>query len=259
MNRSSAIFVCLAGLLSFGAVVACSDDDETTNVAPGADAATGDTSTPDSGSPQEEQEGGSCSAALQTALLPVEKVSNGEVTVLKTEGTTKTLFVDASAGGAAQAATEPRVYLDLTNTSRVDISDVAAATSTNWDLALERSYLFTNGGQGGPGQGGAVFLEGKDESAVTTADAAGITAEKFVDDTCTAIPDRSGRGVKTTFDDWYDYNQSNNLLTPADGTYLVRGATGKLFKVRILEYYATPDGGKGEAGGRFTLRVTPLE
>ncbi|MDF2694954.1 MAG: hypothetical protein K0S65_3337, partial [Labilithrix sp.] len=198
MNRSSAIFVCLAGLLSFGAVVACSDDEETPNVAPGTDAATGDTSTPDSGSPQEEeeeQEAGSCSAALQTALLPVEKVSTGEVTVLTTDGATKTIFVDASAGGPAQAATEPRVYVDLTNTSRVDISDVAAATSTNWDLALERSALFTNSGQGGPGQGGAVFLLGKDEAAVTAADASGITVEKFVDDSCTAIPDRSGRGV----------------------------------------------------------------
>jgi HmuY protein len=257
MNRSSAIFVCVAGLLASGAVVACSDDadDTPTNVTPGSDAASSaDTSspTPDADEP------GSCAAALQTALVPVDKVSNAEVTVLATDGSTKTLFVDASAGGAAQAATEPRVYLDLSASSRIEISDIAAASSTNWDLAVERSYLFTNGGQGGPGQGAAVFLSGKDEASVSADDAAGLIEEKFVDDTCSAIPDRSGRGVKTTFDDWYDYDEATNHLTPVDGTYLVRGGTGKLFKVRLLDYYATPDGGTGEAGGRFTLRVTPL-
>jgi hypothetical protein len=48
------------------------------------------------------------------------------------------------------------------------------------------------------------------------------------------------------------------LLTPHAGTWIVKGATGKLYKVQILSYYATPDGGVGQAGGRYTLKVGAL-
>jgi hypothetical protein len=250
MIRSTALFVSLAALVASTSVVACSDD--STGATNNNDASTG-TGSGDGGG------GGSCGAALATALLPIDKASAAEVSVLSESGGARTLFVDATAGGPAQAPSEPRVYLDLTTGKRVDVSDVAAATSTAWDLSLERTTLFTNSGHGGPGEGGAVFLRGKDEASVTAADASGLVEEKFVDDACAAIPDRSGRGFKTSFDDWYDYDMATNRPSPADGTYLVRGAAGKLFKVRLLDYYATPDGGTGEASGRFTLRVTPVE
>jgi hypothetical protein len=254
MNRSIASFICLAGALT-STILACSDDTESPAVTPAGDASTTETGSGDGGG----NGGGGCGAALETALLPVDKVSTAEVTVLSESGGAKTIFVDASAGGPAQIASEPRVYLALTSASRVDVSDVAAASSTAWDLALERTTLFTNGGHGGPGEGGSVFLAGKDEASVTAADASGLVTEEFVDDSCTAIPDRSGRGFKTSFDAWYDYDMATNRPSPANGTYLVRGATGKLFKIRILDYYATPDGGTGEASGRFTLRVTPID
>jgi hypothetical protein len=102
-------------------------------------------------------------------------------------------------------------------------------------------------------------LAGRGEDAVTSADADALVKETFFDEACNPIPDRSGRGIKTTFDDWYDYDQATNRLTPMDGTYLLRGGTGKLFRLRILSYYGAPDGGTGEASGRFTLRVTPIE
>ncbi|MBX3259645.1 MAG: hypothetical protein KF782_08120 [Labilithrix sp.] len=261
MNRSTLIIACLSSFLALAGAAACSDDDSTAatdSPDAGADADGGALPGEDGGGADDGGGGGSCEAARQTALLPVDEVSTAEVTVLSEEGATKTLFVDATAGGAAGAATEPRVYVDLSTGSRVDISDVAAASSTAWDLALERSYVFTNGGDGGPGQGAAVYVD-KPEADVTAADATGLVTEKFFDEDCNQIPDRSGRGFKTTFDDWYDYDLSTNKLTPFEGTYVVRGGTGKLYKVRIVTYYANPDGNVGEVSGRFVLRVTPLD
>lgn len=262
MNRSTLIIACLSSFLALAGAAACTDDDSTAVTAgPEADAGAveGDARLPsdDGGGPRDGGEG-SCEAARRTALLPVSEVSTADVSVLSEDGTTKTLFVDATAGGPAGAATQPRVYVDLATGSRVDVSDVAAASSTAWDLAIERSYLFTNGGDGGPGQGGARFVS-KAEADVTAADATGLVTEKFFDEDCNPIPDRSGRGFETSFDDWYDYDMATNKLTPFDGTYVVRGGTGKLYKVRIVTYYANPDGSVGEVSGRFVLRVAPLD
>lgn len=259
MNRPSSIFACSTLLASMSLAVACSDDDPAVGAPPDggaqpdASSVEEDAAANDSASP-----GTSCSAALQTALGPVDAVSTGEVTVLATDGASKTLFVDATAGDPTTSLTKPRVYIDLSAGARVEISDVTAAKATSWDLAIKRSNLFTNGGDGGPGQGGSKLVS-KAEEAVTAADATDLTVEEFVDETCTPIPDRSGRGVKTSFDDWYGYDQSSNHLTPVEGTYVVRGGTGKLFKVRIVDYYATPDGGTNGAAARYTLRVTPLD
>ncbi|MBX3218378.1 MAG: hypothetical protein KF850_40610 [Labilithrix sp.] len=261
MNRSTLIIACLSSLLALAGAAACTDDDSTAAAAgpeAGAGADNDDAALPGDGGGSSDGGDDSCEAARRTALLPVSEVSTAEVSVLSEDGTTKTLFVDATAGGPAGAATQPRVYVDLATGSRVDLSDVAAASSTAWDLAIERSYIFTNGGEGGPGQGGARFVS-KAQDDVTAADATGLVTEKFFDEDCNQIPDRSGRGFKTSFDDWYDYDMETNKLTPFDGTYVVRGGTGKLYTVRIVTYYANPDGGVGEVSGRFVLRVAPLE
>jgi hypothetical protein len=143
--------------------------------------------------------------------------------------------------------------------TKVSVTDKTAETSTAWDLSIKRPVLFTNSGDGGSGKGGAVFLAGQDFDAVTAGDASGKTlvTERFFDSDCNAQVDQTG-AVKTSFDGWYDYNQSNNTLTPKAGTWLVKGGSGKLYKVQILSYYATPDGGVGQAGGRYTLKVGAL-
>lgn len=231
----------------------------------GAGTGTGDGSVPptgpkdDASTPVQDAAPASCSAAEETLLKPLATVSTAEVTVLSDTAGTKTLFVDASAGGPQGAATNPRVYLDLAAGARVDVSDKAAKTATSWDLAVERPILFTNSGHGGAGQGGAVFLAGKAFDAVTAADAASATfaAESFFDAECVAKVDATG-AVKTSFDGWYDYDTATNQLSPKAGTWLVKGASGKVFKVAILSYYATPDGGAGQAGGRYTMKVGAL-
>lgn len=265
----------LASLVSIPVFVACSssDDDASgqndngTQPQTGADASTGTqdssvtdpekdasndaTDTPDSGPV--------CSAAAEQLLKPIDSVSTGEVTVLSEENGVKTVFVDAAAGGTAGQATNPRLYVNLESLARVDVTDKTATSSTAWDLAIKRPIFFTNDGHGGSGQGGAVRLVDKEFDAVTTADATSATfaTETFFDADCNPQTDATG-AVKTTFDGWYDYNTADNTLSPAAGTWLVKGGTGKIYKLAIVTYYATPDGGVGMSGGRYVLKVGAL-
>lgn len=211
----------------------------------------GDTPVPDAGGP-------SCTAALDALLTPKDAVSSGDVAVLSDEDGVRTLYVDASAGGTMAAAENPRLYLDLAAARRVDVTDLAARESTEWDLALKRPVLFSNGGDGGPGSGGAVFVEtGFDAVTRTDAEALSIPAESFVDGECAPKLDATN-AVRTSFDGWYAYDTANNTLAPTPGTWIVKGGRGALFKLEILSYYATPEGDTGGASGHYTLRVGAL-
>lgn len=237
-------------MLGLGVVVACSSDpvasSPTDAGTSGGDAASGDGG------------GGGGTCAADQLLGPVDAVSAGDVAVLSDTGGVKTLFVDAAAGGPQGAATSPRVYLNLESATRVAVTDKAARASQAWDLALKRPILFTNSGDGGSGQGGAVLVP-KAFDAVTPADAASAspTPERFFGANCAPELDQTG-AVKTSFDGWYEYDTATNGLSPRAGTWLVKGATGKLYKVQIVTYYAMPDGGVGQAGGRYTLKVGAL-
>ena len=82
--------------------------------------------------------------------------------------------------------------------------------------------------------------------------------EDFLDNECNAVLDRIGNPA-TTFADWYDYNDQTHVLTPFKYVYLVRGGTGKLYKVQIMSFYTNPDGSIAtEGGGRFLLKVAAL-
>jgi hypothetical protein len=224
-------------------VVACSSDPD----------ATGTTGGTDAGALTAQ-----CTSAAEQLLKPVDSVSTGAVTVLEDAAGAKTLFVDASAGGTQGAATNPRIYLNLETAVRVDVTDKTAFASTAWDVAIKRPILFTNSGDGGSGRGGSKMVE-KEFDAVTTADAAAETfaQESFFDANCTAKVDQTG-AVKTSFDGWYNYDQATNGVSPKAATWIIRGGTGKLYKLRVLSYYANPDGTTGQAGGRYTIKVAAL-
>jgi hypothetical protein len=202
--------------------------------------------------------GGNCKAAREQLLRPIASVSNGEITIISDTDGVKTVYVDASAGGTMASATNPRIYLNLETMSKVNVSDVDATTSMAWDLAIKRPILFTNSGDGGSGQGGAVFVSAAFDT-VTTDSAMGKTFAKeyFLDSECNPQLDPTN-AVKTTFDGWYDYNSANMQLTPKQGTWLVKGGGGKLYKIEIGSYYATSTGGTGMAGGRYLLKVKAL-
>jgi hypothetical protein len=199
-----------------------------------------------------------CSAALAMFTKPIDKVSTGAVSVISMSAGVSTVYVDASAGGFGNSDTYPRVYVDLANLTRVDITDKQALTSTAWDLAIKRPVLFTNDGDGGPGMGGTLVVS-KPFDQVTAADATGkFATESFVDANCNPKTDAAG-DILTTMSNWYNYDQQTNILTPVPNTtYVIRGGTGKLYKMAILSYYGEPDGGMQTLGGYYLLQVGAL-
>ena len=170
----------------------------------------------------------SCSAARDELLGSVGTVNKGDVKVLSTAGTVNTLYIDATGGGIDASANSAWMYVDLGASAKAQVTDKTSVTSTAWDLAFKRPVIYTNSGDGGPGQGGAVLIT-KDFDSVTAADATGATfnTEKFFDAQCNPFVDPTGSAL-TTFSAWYDYDQSTHVLTPAAGTWLVHGGTGKL-------------------------------
>lgn len=200
-----------------------------------------------------------CGSSADQVLNPIDSVATGAVAVLEEKTGYKIIYVDASAGGSMAQDKNPRVYVDLAACTAIAVSDEGAKTSSDWDLAIKRPILFTNSGDGGPGEGGLVFLEGKNIEDVTAADATDKTfaAESFFDADCEPKLDQTN-ALATSFDGWYEYDGATSTLTPTVGTYLLKGGKGAVFKVQILSYYSTASGEIGTAGGRYKLAVGPL-
>lgn len=252
MNR---LVLLLVAPLALAALPACSS---TTTAAPSGG---GGEATEDAGTPEDEipPGGTQCTAARKTHLLPISKVSTGEVKVVSTEDGVTTLYVDASAGGAMEAARSPRTYIKLTG-EQVEVNDNQAFESADWDLALKRVDIFTNGGDAGPGKGGAAKVS-KDFDEVTAedADAVTIASERFFDEECVGQKDEA-EFIVTTFAGWYDYAVGAGPTVHEGVTFIVRGADGaSRYKVGIVSYTGKSDGSTdGQATGRFILKVAAL-
>ena len=203
---------------------------------------------------------GACSAALRQELGLVDARSEAAVQVLGSSGSELQVYVDASAGGFDSQDMSPWVYLSLATGARVDVGDMEALESADWDIAFKRFVLRNNSGDSGPGQGGALRIALPfDTVNLETLGDRELPTESWFDDDCNLTEDDSGAPV-TTFSGWSEYDQAQHVLTPApDVTYLVSGGSGELYKVAILDYYATPDGASGTVAGRYLLRVAPLE
>ncbi len=203
--------------------------------------------------------GEECTAARKSFLGPVAKVSTGEVTVVGTENGVMTLYVDASAGGGTQSASNPRVYIKLKG-ARVNITDNDAFTSSDWDLALKRVDIFTNSGEAGPGKGGAAVVAKSFESVMASdANKAELNAEDFFDEECNGRRDEASF-IITSFSGWYDYEVGGGPSVRPNQTFIVRGADGtSRYKVGIVSYTGKSDGSTdGRVTGRFILKVAAL-
>jgi hypothetical protein len=202
--------------------------------------------------------GTSCTSARNALLNPVDKVSTGDVEILEQLPSSTVILVNASAGGFNQAAANPYVYLKLSDTTKLDITDPAAFESSEWDVALKRDVIRTNSADSGPGQGGAFRVSGKTFDQVTIGDAGSLDHDDFLDDACNAQVDATGKPL-TAFSDWYDYNEATMYVSPKLLVWIVQAANGSSFyKLVILDYYALADGGTGTAGAYYRIRVAAL-
>ena len=110
------------------------------------------------------------------------------------------------------------------------------SATTKWDVGFRGTTIITNGGNSGPGTGGAFIYTG------TFGDLSQIPADSTfrIDNAPTSYAIKTGSG-----NGWYNYNVATNLITPVPGLILfIRTATGKYSKIEIQNYYkggVTPD------------------
>lgn len=115
------------------------------------------------------------------------------------------------------------------------IANTDSATA-KWDIGFRGTTIIINGGNSGPGTGGAFVYTG------TFADLKTIPTDSTfrVDNAPTSYAIKTGSG-----NGWYNYNGATQLITPIPGRILVvRTATGKYAKIEIQNYYkggVTPD------------------
>lgn len=141
-------------------------------------------------------------------------------------------IIGISASGQPYGSGKYTLY-SLENDKVIDNTDSA---TLKWDIGFRGTTIITNGGNGGPGTGGAFVYIG------TFSDLAQIPADStFRNDnapTSYAIKTGSGNG-------WYSYNGATQLITPIPGRILaIRTASGKYAKIEIQNYYkggVTPD------------------
>lgn len=130
-------------------------------------------------------------------------------------------------------------FYSLENNTLVPTSD---SNSTKWDLGFRGTSIIVNGGNSGPGAGGAFVYVGVFEDLKKLPVDSVFKTDNAP--TSYAVTAGSNRG-------WYSYNAPVNLITPIPGRVLViRTATGKYAKVEILNYYkggVTPGAGDSDA------------
>lgn len=115
------------------------------------------------------------------------------------------------------------------------VANTDSATN-RWDVGFRGTIIIVNGGAIRSGQGGGYVHTGTFEEL--TAVPASATFAQDQSATSLAIPTSSGLG-------WYNYNSTNNIITPVPGRVLViRTGDGKYAKLEVLSYYenapATP-------------------
>jgi len=180
----------------------------------------------------------SCSLARAELLGGVELVSGGAVEdISEQDASDITLRVDASAGGFMNAANNPYIYLSLVESARVNVTDLEAFESSDWDIALKRDNLRANSGDSGPGQVEVASLTSVayDEVTLDAADEAEFGTDDFLDQKCNSITDETGKPV-TRFDGWYEYDSATMSVSPAERVFLVRTPSAT-YKLQILDYY----------------------
>jgi hypothetical protein len=217
------------------AFTACGGDDDD----PAADGGPG---APDA--PAGQADAATCddpTAALPNDWRPIDSVSAGAVSSMDVNGTNE-LLVDATAGGFGNSADEPYVYVDLTTGAgaKVDITDVASYSSSNWDIALKRYVIRVNGGDSGPGGVEVAAVAGTSLDGVTQEPAAGsFITDEWASDACVLDAVPTIGGPLTAFGIWYE---TGGMLNPLDFVHVVRLRDDTLIKLRIDTYYGDPNG-----------------
>jgi hypothetical protein len=175
--------------------------------------------------------------ALPTQYRPIASVSDGTIETSQ-DGVVTNAVVDATAGGLDGAADNPYIYIDLEGGGvKVELDDVDALASDEWDIAFKRSSIRVNGGDSGPGNVAVAVVEAESLDDVTEVPGSSTFADDdFASDDCEPqlLP---GGEPATAFGEWYGYDEKTHALTPKAEVHVVRTRSGDHFKILIETYY----------------------
>lgn len=105
----------------------------------------------------------------------------------------------------------------------------ATQQSTDWDFGLRLITFSVNSGTTGPGNAGAIILDGVFDD-IKTAPEAGYKSD--------------AQGAPAIKDEWYNYNSTTRSFTPKAGkVFVFRTAKSKYAKMEILKADPTDDNG----------------
>lgn len=130
------------------------------------------------------------------------------------------LEVDASANDSWR-------YVSLSRGANVDVSD--PGTALDWDLAIQRTSLRSNGGSSGSGMAAAAEVAGENLAAL------GAIPAAFTSD---AVSNAMGSELSSNaaLSGWYNYDANTHVVSPRAVAYVVRTAAGDLGALKILSY-----------------------
>ncbi|MHA4742590.1 HmuY family protein [Dyadobacter sp. MSC1_007] len=140
------------------------------------------------------------------------------------------------------ANTKSYIYFSLATGKEIPAAD---AKTKNWDIAFSKTTIATNGGNSGPGDGGAQVIE-KPFDLITEAPKDGFKTDG---DAGFAIPGGSGNS-------WYKYDMGVHAILPIPGrTILVKTANGNFAKLEVISYYkGAPEDVPTEESSYYTFR-----
>lgn len=178
--------------------------------------------------------------------------------------------VDARAGGIINAPENPWLYVRFGDNGmeKVELTDLAANTSMDWDIAYHRFNMRLNGGSSGPScvQGGPA-TGAYDDVDLAGAEATSVATEAFYDGSCVfqdEDPEEEGapEGIPTlVLQDWWEYP---DCVATTGIPMVVQLASGRLLKYEVLAYYGdgqddcNDDGTPGTDAALLTVKWTYL-
>jgi hypothetical protein len=179
-------------------------------------------------------------AAIQDLSLQ-EKVSEGVVASTR-DGDDWLTKLDASAGGTMNAAMNAWLYLRFTDDglAKVEIDDIAALTSSDWDIAAKRYGIRVNSGSSGPSC--VTVAAGTGEYAALGAAPvdASFAAERYYTDDCALVPDDHTLGDPDyQMATWWAYE---GCVKTTGSPFVLRLADERALKLVVEAYY-----GEGQA------------
>lgn len=124
------------------------------------------------------------------------------------------------------------MYFDFSQNSVIGVQN---HKTEDWDIAFQRHAIRSNGGDTNPaGQAAIAALKDQTFDSVTEVP----PNAEFVSDVLTK---KRLHAYNPEIHKWYNYNYTNNVLSPKPITYVVRTQDSKYAKIRVVSYYCHDD------------------